>query len=444
MTHKKTSMPPPIEKQLQRLERTCARQAEQLENYKKLVKINAIINSAGLDVTKLLTIIMSAAEKVMHCEASSLMLIDEATNELVYRVALGEKGKDIKEKFRLRMGQGIAGWVAEHGKPVVVADAANDPRFYSKPDEETGFQTRSILCVPLKVRNKTIGILQAINPLHKDAFSRRDLPLFTAFANQVAVAIENANVHRYELQEQRLHDELAIAQKIQQNILPMPSIETHAFHCQAKNHSARMVGGDFYDFLIFDDHKMGVLIGDVSGKGVPAALFMVATINNVRFFTQSSAHPAEIFSRVNNILYGESTFGMFVTATLLVFDLEKKTLTFSNAGHLPTLVYSKEGKLTELKGGKSLPLGILQNTKFEESVVPLNSDDLYILYTDGVTEARSEHNQDYGSERLMAALRKAPHSPVKIVDTIYNEVKKFTGNAEQNDDITVMAAGYSL
>ncbi|RJP57325.1 MAG: GAF domain-containing protein [Candidatus Auribacter fodinae] len=431
----------PLEKQIRLLERTCARQAEKIDNFQKLIKINEIINSAGLEISKLLTIIMSAAEQVMQCAASSLMLIDEKTDELVYKVALGEKGEDIKEKFRLKMGQGIAGWVAQNSKPLVVPDVRKDPRFYSKPDEDTGFQTRSILCVPMKVRNKTIGILQALNPTNKESFSKRDLPIFTAFANQAAVAIENANVHRYQLEEQRLRDELTIAQKIQQNILPGTALHLDRFECCAKNQSAKMVGGDFYDFIQFDQNRFGILIGDVSGKGVPAALFMVSFISSIRFYSQSTSSPAELFYKVNSVLNEESTFGMFVTAALLMFDLNTMTITFTNAGHLPPYIRSSSGTIVPLKGKKSLPLGILKNTIFEETVVPFHEGEVYILYTDGVTEARSKNNEEFGIERLTQAVCCTEPTPTKIVESVFRLVTAFSSGTDGHDDITVLAAG---
>ncbi|MDX9702010.1 MAG: SpoIIE family protein phosphatase [Candidatus Auribacterota bacterium] len=434
-----------LQKQNRRLRRQCELQQERLDNYKNLIRINSVINSACNNLDKLLNIIMRTAEKVMHAQTSSLMLIDEQTGELVFQVARGSKGKSIKQKFRLKMGQGIAGWVAKEGKAVVVPDTDKDPRFYSKPDKQSGFKTRSIICVPLKVRNKTIGVLQALNPLRKPSFSRRDLPMFRAFSNIAAVAIENYKVQDYRIRQQRIEDELAIAQKIQENILPQNIPSSSVLRCCAKNLPARMVGGDLYDFIFLKDNHIGVAIGDVSGKGVPAALFMVAMINNLRFFAQTTSDPGEIFTQVNKLLCEESTLGMFVTAAMFMFDLNKKTVSYANAGHLPPLRINQRSTppLQQwMQGAKEPPLGILPTIKYTTREFPLDEGDMFLLYTDGITEARSSHNNEFGSGRLKKLIGKKAVTPAQVVESIMETVETFSKNVDQHDDITLVCAGY--
>ncbi len=434
-----------LRKQNSRLRRTCDLQRERLDNYKKLIRINSIINSTHSNLDKLLNTIMRTAEKVMHAQTSSLMLIDEETNELVFEVARGSKGKSLKQKFRLKMGQGIAGWVAQEGKAVVVPDTEKDPRFYSKPDEHSGFKTRSIICVPLRVRNKTIGILQALNPLQKKSFSHRDLPMFRAFSNIAAVAIENYKAHEYRIRQQRIEDELAIAQKIQENILPHKIPSTDMLRCCAKNLPARMVGGDLYDFLFLKDNHIAVVIGDVSGKGVPAALFMVAMINNLRFFAQTTLDPAQIFTQVNKLLCQESTLGMFVTSAILMFNLDEKTISYANAGHLPPLKINKHGahqRIEWMQGAKQPPLGILPSVKYTSQELPLREGDMFLLYTDGITEARGSHNKEFGAKRLKQMATKKTETPAELVESIFSEVQGFSKTTAQHDDITLVSAGY--
>lgn len=419
---------------------------ETLANLRKLIKINGIINSADLNLGSLLNTIMKIAQKVMHAEASTLMLIDTKTNELVFEVARGKKGKNLKENFRLKMGQGIAGWVAQNEKPAVVPDVTADPRFYSVPDQKTGFQTRSIICVPLKVRNKTIGILQAINPVNKNSYSIRDLSIFKAFANQAAVAIENAKVRQYQLEEKRLKNELDIAHKIQVNFLPhtMPKIDS--LQCWAKNIPARTVGGDLYDFLLLKNNHLAVLIGDVSGKGIPSALFMVGLITKFRFYAHTSLNPAEIFTRINHALAKESTLGMFATAALLIFDLNNKSLSYSNAGHFPPIIINKNTGFTkQLETKRALPLGIIKDTQYSFQEFKFNPKNIFVMYTDGVTETRSPNNHDFGYHRLVHSIKTcADHNitPKKIVEHLVQSVKDFAGSSEQHDDITVVSIGH--
>lgn len=425
------------------LERICARQKESLDNLRKLIRMNSIINTASRDQEKLLKTIMRTARSVMQAEASSLMMIDETAGDLVYAVALGEKGKAVKEKFRIKIGQGISGWVAQHGKPLVVPDVTKDSRFYSRVDKETGFVTRSIICVPLKTRNKTIGVLQAINPSHKTAFSQRDLSIFKEFATISAVAIENALVHSYEIEEERLRNQLEIARKIQQNLLPSVMPAVNGIQCYAINHAARSVSGDLYDFLVFPDNRIGVLIGDVSGKGIPASLFMVSMVTNLRFFAQAYNDPAEIFNRVNKVLVDESTFGMFITAALLIFDPDKKTLHYVNAGHIPPIRLNKQrGTCTELERALSPPLGIIKGIKYEKRELPLGHGDTFLLYTDGITEARNAREYEFGTRRLLATVKNGSSNPKELVNYVFNQVKSFSSDADKRDDVTLVSAGY--
>ena len=432
-----------LQKTIKRIERKSRRQEDLLKNLKKLIRINSIISSASFNKDKLLRTIMRTAESVMQAEASSLMLIDEDTQELVYEVALGKKGKAVKEKFRIKVGQGISGWVAQHEKPLVVPDVTKDNRFYSRVDKETGFVTRSIICVPLKTRNKTIGVLQAINPIHKQSFSQRDLPIFREFATISAVAIENALVHRYQIEADRLKNQLEIARQIQQNLLPsvMPTVK--GMHCYARNSAARTVSGDLYDFLVFPNNKLGVLVGDVSGKGIPASLFMVSMVTNLRFFAQTYTDPAEIFTRVNKILVDESTLGMFVTATLLIFDLDKKIIQYANAGHIPPIHRNKTKKICkELDKALSPPLGILKTIKYKKEEIPFEEGDTFLLYTDGITEARSKHDYEFGYKRLLNTVKDSGISPKELVTAVLKAVKSFSNDADKRDDITLVSVGY--
>ncbi|MEJ2744112.1 MAG: GAF domain-containing protein [bacterium] len=190
-----------------------------IANLSALVEISKIINST-LDLDTLLTMIMEIIKQVLNTESGSLLLIDESGSELLFRIALGPKEKELKEKIRLKLGQGIAGWVAAHGKPLRIADVSRDKRFDPSTDETLGHKTSSILCVPLQVQGKTVGVLEAINSKNPGGFSDDDMELFTAFSSQAAVAIESARMHTRLLEQQRVERELQIAHQIQQNFLP--------------------------------------------------------------------------------------------------------------------------------------------------------------------------------------------------------------------------------
>ena len=199
---------------------------EEVKKLYGLIEASTTIIST-LDLDKLLDHIMVIAKKVIGAEASSLMLVDAESGNLSYEVALGEKGEAIEGKIQLQKGKGIAGWVAEKGVPLLVPDVSKDDRFYMGVDQITGFHTRSILCVPMKVREKLIGVLEAINPVKGDAFTQSDLEIFSAFSSLASIAIENARMTQGMLEKKALEKELSIAREIQQKFLIHEFPENH-------------------------------------------------------------------------------------------------------------------------------------------------------------------------------------------------------------------------
>ncbi len=412
---------------------------KRVKDLSSLIEISRIVNST-LDLAKLLDIVMKIAKKVMRAEASSLMLIDDETNELVYEVALGKKGKELKKMFRLKMGQGIAGWVAKNKRPLLVRDVTKDPRFFNRPDKTTGFKTRSILCVPMKVKDKTIGILEAINPLDRDMFNDEDTDLFSAFASQAAIAIANARMHTQMLEKQRVEQELAVASQIQQNFLPRLCPKLDGLSVYAQSIPAREIGGDFYDFLKLDDNSLAIAIGDVSGKGVPAALYMVKVMTELRNHASDIYGPGETLSAVNNVLVKESMRGMFVTLLYAILNFRNKTITFSNAGHLPPIFLDRPAKkIIPLKESGNIPLGITPGIKYEEAKLEIEGDKLLVFYTDGIIEARNNRAKQFGIQRLKDVVRQKDLSAKNAVHSVIREVINFSKGTLQHDDLTILA-----
>jgi len=429
-----------VEEQLVAMRRDLAHLREQVAHLSSLIEVSHIINST-LELQSLLTIIMDIAKTVMRCEASSLMLIDEATNELVFKVALGEKG-ELVEKFRLKMGQGIAGWVAQHEESALVADAAKDRRFFKGVDKETGFKTRSVLCVPLKVKDKTIGILQALNPTDRKCFDDADRQLFEAFASQAAVAVENARMHERIVRQRAVEQELEIASQIQQSFLPKKFPDVPGVTIAAISVPARNVGGDLYDVIDLGDSRVGIAIGDVAGKGVPAALFMVKAMSELRFHTASVATAAKVLQSANELV-GESDLGIFITALYLVVDVKAGGLEYANAGHLAPMVIRPGRKdVIRLDEGRNLPLGVAPTAPFEQGEFTLEPRDSVFLYTDGIMEARNAKDEEYGDERLAKLLAGRDASPDELISLVRRDLAAFTQDQPQHDDLTALAFRY--
>ncbi len=410
-----------------------------LSNLKKVLAVNAKINST-LDLDELLGILMTTASEVMETKAASLMLIDEATNELVFKVALGEKGAELTEKFRLKVGEGIGGYVAQTGESLIVNDPQNDPRLAKRFDKATGFSTDAMICVPMKSRNKIIGILQAINPIARDIFEEEDLELFEFFATQATLSVENAKLHTTLVKQEKSRQELEIAQQIQQNFLPDLTYQAGKAHIAAVNISALSVGGDFYDVFHIDEHRTGLVIGDVSGKGVPAALFMVKAISEFRFMmSQNKHHPSDLLEALNKKLSQDTTFGMFVTLMYVLLDYKEQKIFYSSAGHHPILFKTPRGDVRYLKDTGGMPLGLMEDApRPDAEFFPMTTGSFLTLYTDGVNEARNIKGEEYGLEKLKACISSSSGDADHYAKTLMNSLREFTLGAPQHDDTTVV------
>jgi len=413
------------------------------KNLRSLIDTNRLLNSP-MPLYPLLSVIMKVSKKVMRAQAATLMLVDEATNELVYEVALGEKGRKIKKLFRLKMGQGVAGWVAQHGKPALIEDATKDARFYSKVDKKSGFKTKSMICVPMQLEGKVIGILQALNPIGKRFFDEEDLNLFEVFSDQVAVAVAKARWHDKMLHEQKMQQDLDVARVIQKNFLSHESLTLGDLRFHAKYEPANTVGGDFYDCVVMGPKKAVVILGDVSGKGVAAALYMVKTVTEFRnLIWLHFPDVGKVMSALNKALSEHTTFGMFVTAVILGIDLEKNQMVISNAGHLPGLYFSGKSKKVDLiEKAHQPPLGILKGTPYSCSKRELLPGDRILLYTDGLTETRNKKGEEFGIQRLTREFKVASNrDPLnRLLPSLLQKVKNF-GIRSDFDDKTAVLVG---
>jgi sigma-B regulation protein RsbU (phosphoserine phosphatase) len=418
-----------------RFRKKCRQPADQL---RKVLALNRKINST-LNLDELLTILMTTASEVVNAEVASLLLLDEARENLIFRVALGEKGGALVEKFRVKVGEGIAGHVACCGSPLIVNDTRKDKRFANRFDKQTGFQSKAILCVPLKAKDQLIGVLEAINPRGRKEFCELDLDLLQTFADQAAIAIDNAKLHAEILRQEKARQELAIARDIQQNFLPDLKQLGPWLDIAAKTVPAREVGGDFYDALPLSEERTGVLIADVSGKGVPAALFMVHAVASFRYLAPRYPCPSELLFHLNNVLVKNSTRGMFITLSYLVFDRKHKTLEYSSAGHFPPLRKTFAGEISELENAGGTPLGLFEQTLYPAKKIPFLPGETFLLYTDGISEARDKSGSDYSLERLMRVFKiLREKSALQEAEAVMADLEIFTRGADQHDDITVL------
>lgn len=422
--------------------------------FSNLVEIAAAINS-GLDPDDVLPNILDLAQRTMDATATSVALVDNATQELVYVIATGKYGERVKQDIRLKPGHGIAGWVAQHGQSLVINDVANDPRFNRAAAEKAGLIPRSMICVPMRVQGKVIGILQAIDPRHKPAFDQDDGEFFEGFASLAATAISNAQMHKALLKQQSEQQERNFARQIQQSFLPseMPPIPGVTIH--ACNESALAVGGDFYDVIQLSPTKVALIIGDITGKGVGASLYMVRCLFDTRrscSIASENMSPAGLLSAKNNILAGEAVAHLatemaadlpphppiFVGMICATFDAATGELCYANAG-LPDPILHVGGRSEILSSSGGPALGMVPGMTFDEGTRTLHGGETLLLFTDGLSEARNLGDVEFGGDRIAEALAQ-PHDNAKTaVALVSRNVLHFIGSAPRHDDLTMMA-----
>ncbi|MCD4675196.1 MAG: SpoIIE family protein phosphatase [Desulfobacula sp.] len=416
--------------------KACIRKVERLSN---CIEIANLINSE-LSIGKLLSNVMEATKKAFSADAASMLLIDDKTGDLTFQIALGDVGDEIKEIYRLKKGQGIAGLVAENGRPLNLEDVYNHPKFSYDYDKKTNYRTRSMLCVPLKVRGKIIGVIQVINKLAKPfIFSDEELEMLVTISSSAAVAVDTARMHKIILKRQTLERDLKLAKEVQESFLPkeLPVIDNYRF--AALNQPALEIGGDFYNFFRLPANKLGIVLGDVSGKGISASLFMARLTSDLQYYTLLYPEPKELLTQINKVLYERTKRGMFVTLVYMLLDTIENRIQIANAGHVfPVYSDARETWLMGHHNKKGPPLGIIPDVEYAQEIFELEEDSSVTLYTDGVIEAKDSNGELFGIKKLLKEIEIQPNDPDLIVKGITSKVDRFTKTEGRSDDLTLL------
>lgn len=412
------------------------RERRDAEAFETLADIGREVASV-LELDELLTRIAQLAKRVIDYRTFGILLLDEARGVLEMRLAVqyGEKVRipDVK------LGEGITGYAALHKEPVLVRDVSQDPRYISVVSD-----VKSEMAIPLLLKDRCVGVFDLESP-QIDGFSKRDVEILTLLASQAAVAIENARLYEAVREnEARMEKELRIAQRVQTALLPtgLPK-RMKGVDVAAAFEPARELGGDFHDFLAPDGHTLVVAVGDVSGKGVPAALYSVFTAELVRGRTfrrrylPERSSPAGVLSSVNTILHQRQLEEYYCTLCYTIFDFKRRTATLANSG-LPFPIRCSDEACSQVQL-PGVPLGSFLGSTYDEVVLPLKPGDLYAFCTDGVFEAFDASGREFGTERLLQTLgRWRTASAREIVDAIASDVREFRGDAPQSDDLTAV------
>ena len=415
---------------------------ERLENLKECFRVSGLINSS-LELDQVLENIMTTSRSILKADACSMMLVDEKRNELVFEVAQGPVADKLKGGLRISRGQGIAGHVYETGEPLLIENAYEDPRFNREFDRITGYRTQTILCVPLKIKERVIGVSQVINKLDGSNFNEEDEETLSLLCSNAAIAVENARLHHEILRKQQIEQDLAFATSIQLSFLPQQMPDLQGFGFTAQYQAAQEIGGDFYDFIPLDDNRIGVLIGDVSGKGVASALFMARFTTDFRFQAIREENPEILIRRINERVYSQSCRGMFVTLLYLVLKKNSGDAVYVNAGHIPPIIWnSSEGKYATLRGSGGPPIGIVPGQQYGSAGLSLNPGDCILLSTDGLIEAKDDQGERFGWERIEDCVRQGGSDVESVKSRIALSLSRFVRQCPQADDTTLVLVGF--
>ncbi len=425
-------------------ERRLMRDRRRLEDRRRrgaamsaLLSAGTLINSS-LEFGEVIASAMEALSKVIHAEASSIILLDPATDELIITEATGPKA-DAVRGLRFKKGHGIAGWVLDNAQPLIVHDVRSDARWFEGIDLSADFETRSIICAPLRARDRLLGVVELLNKEGGQRFDEWDLSLLQVFANQVGIAVDNARLHREALERRRIETELALATRIQRGLLPEALPQPDGYEIAGMSVACEEVAGDYYDAIPLGDGRLGLAIADVSGKGIPAALLMSSVRTALHAEARSDLPLPEILSQMNTLLYREGS-GMFATCVYGVLDLGTRRLRAVNAGHNFPFLLRADGTCEKLPS-TGVPLGLLPAglMPFTDQEAHLRRGDTLVLYTDGVPEAARADGEQFGDDRLEALICDSRGlSADALRQRIYDEVLSFIGDAHRSDDITVM------
>ena len=385
--------------------------------------------SSVLEPTQLFTKVLDYLLDVFPDAERGFVMLRDDNNQLVPAAVRRRKGDGVSGGG-LVLTQGVVAQVLAEGKAVLRNDARQQAEGAATGDG-------SSMCAPLSLQNKVIGILHIEGRDRGYPFTREDLDMLAGIAMQTGVAYHNASMHQKLMRQQLLEHDLRFARRVQQSFLPLEPPAVPGYLFSRRYNPVYHVGGDFYDFIPLPDDRIGVLIGDVSGKGVSAALLMARLTSDMRYYAISEKSPSRVLAQTNESLSHSAQDNMFATVLYLVLDPRQQVMTLCNAGHIPPLLHRvSEKSVVALEEATNLALGVLPDPTFDEVTIDLKVGDSVLLSTDGVVEAKSARGDEYGFKRLGRALASAPVEA--LLDAVLKDLERFTQSTPQYDDITMV------
>jgi sigma-B regulation protein RsbU (phosphoserine phosphatase) len=395
--------------------------------------------SRSLDLQEVLNLVMDTLDSLIPYDAAGIFILQcldpdqvpEGEEPCTFK-AESVRGYDIDELsgLHLKLGEGFIGSVALSATPLISADVRNDPVYINARD-----RTRSEMVAPIISNDEVIGVFD-LESDELNAYSNDDLDVLMLLASQVAIIIEKVMLHEQMIETKRLQGQLEVARQVQLELLPPRDPELPGYDISAYNYPSEEVSGDYYDWVRIYDDEIGIVIADVSGKGVPAAILMAFLRASLRAATHIGYATNISMAKVNYLLWESIERNQFVTAFHGILDASNRTLSYSNAGHNPPLLLKANGATQIIEHGE-LPLGMFSGTRYHEYHLLIEPGDVLVLYTDGVTEALSPEGVEFGRDRLLQAVKENYEQPAReLIASLEMAVLGWTANAGASDDVT--------
>lgn len=424
-----------------RLASVALRDAELFSSTRRtLAKLSFLVEASKalgstLDIGELLGRILEVAKEQADAERGTIFLVDEKKEEVWSLIGHGLQQQEI----RLPLGKGLVGYVAKTGEVINAPDAYADPRFNRDTDLKTGYRTRNLLALPIRNKeNKIIAVLELMNK-KVGSFTDDDVDFLLTLSVHIALALENAQLHRDLIEKERLERDMTLARQIQYSLLPETPPAVPGFDIALLNQPCFEVGGDYYDFLRLSPETLMVVIADVEGKGMSSALVMSnlqATLRTLVLHVHSLDHIAQ---GLNRMILSGTRGGKYLSLFLGLIDLGRKAIHYINCGHVPpAIVRQAQAPLQLTEGG--LVVGLFEKVQYKRGHVKFEQGDVLVLCTDGITEAMDTTNDEYGLSRLIACVQEAASLPApEIVSAVRADVDRFSKGGEHLDDKVMIA-----
>jgi sigma-B regulation protein RsbU (phosphoserine phosphatase) len=410
-----------------RLYRRSVRQARTLQ---LLNEISRELSSV-LVLNELLRKIGTLTKRLIDYHRFSILLADEQLKTFNTVISLKQDEHE-PERAMVHYGQGVVGAAADLRQTVVVPDTSKDPRYVMfNPD------TCSEMAVPLVYRGRVIGVVDLESP-QLGHFTEEHARIFSTLAPQIAIAIENARLYeRVARSEARLERDLQRAKEIQMLLMPGIAPSIPGLEVALRFQPARELGGDLYDFLAYGRDRHVLAVGDVSGKGAPAALYGAMASGILRSLAPQKLSPPDLLKRLSQVLLERKIEGHFITLTYAIWEPRTRVLRLANAG-MPLPILVREGQCRPIRA-EGIPLGLLENTQYQELQISLNPGDLLAMCSDGIVEAANRNHEEFGPRRLENVLRRNfRRPPQEIIDSLFSEVREFEQGRPPRDDQTIV------